>query len=210
MGRYSAIEVPHADVNLEREERRGTLTGEVFPWEEGSAAERGRGRLSALFIGSLLIAVVSVTNAGPIARLQSQAVSVASALQRRETGPALVTPAAAHPVIVAAAAPSPELLLKADRPALASRVQLGAYSSDSSARAAWNQLATSHAALLRDASLRVEKAEAAGTTVFRVHITSPSKSQAAAMCGKLGREGVDCFLVRRPADASRPARVSFS
>jgi hypothetical protein len=201
MGKYSAIEVPYEDVNWEREERRGTLTGEVFPWEEGSAGERGRGRLSALLVGSLLIAVVSVTNAGPIAGLQSHAVSMASALRPGETGPVPVTPAAARPVKVAAAAPPPKPLLKPAEPALASRVQLGAYSSDSSARTAWNQLAKSHAALLKDAPLRIEQAEAAGATVFRVHITSASKSQAAAMCGKLGREGVDCLVVGRPADS---------
>ena len=74
-------------------------------------------------------------------------------------------------------------------------VQIGAFSSNASAEAAWNKLSVNHEAL-KGLSHRVIEGKADIGTVYRLQAVSPDLSAASALCQRLQAGGLKCQVKR--------------
>lgn len=103
--------------------------------------------------------------------------------------PAPVATPSAKPSTGAASAP-------AEKPATGGvGVQIGAFSSNASAEAAWNKLTVNHEAL-KGLSHRVVEGKADIGTVYRLQAVSADLSSASTLCQKLQAGGLKCQVKR--------------
>ena len=115
----------------------------------------------------------------PAANLAGSAAPVA-----KPANPALAAPAAAGGASTPAA------------PAMGGvGVQIGAFSTNAAAEAAWGKLASAHAPLT-GLSHRVIEGKADMATVFRLQAVAGDLADANALCGKLQAGGLKCQVKR--------------
>lgn len=124
----------------------------------------------------------------PAATLAGGAAPVASS----PAGPG--SPAAPSPAASAAGAQAPAAPTSAG-PASGVGVQVGAFSTNAAAEAAWSKLSSAHPALA-GLSHRVVEGKADMTTVFRLQAVASDLGGANALCSKLSAGGLKCQVKR--------------
>ena len=111
-------------------------------------------------------------------------------------GPAPVKPAAAKPVApvaVVTAPPPPRAEPAKPRPATAGSVQLGAFSTEAKAEAAWTRVSARHPEVAGLAH-RIEPLDRGGATLYRLRASGAA--DAAAVCAALAAVGDACLVAR--------------
>jgi SPOR domain len=71
-------------------------------------------------------------------------------------------------------------------------VQVGAYSSEASAKAGWGRLTAAHGEILKGVNHRVVQGQADIGTVYRLQAVASDAAAAQALCGRLKSAGVAC------------------
>ena len=192
MGIQTAVHLADAEpVSWDGIDRRGSRSGERFPWEQGSPDEHGRGRIQALIGGVVLAGLVMIANAEPIAELASGARQLAGVV---EVPPARAAESAIVPVR-AAVAPAEAAIAPPERAPLPPRAQLGSYPSEARAREASTLFAQKHAAILEGRELHVSSATVGDAQVHRVAVHLASQTEARLLCEKIRKAHSDCFVM---------------
>lgn len=110
--------------------------------------------------------------------------------------PVAAEPVKAEPVKVE---PKPEPKVEAPKPAATGsyKIQLGAFKSESEARATWNKIVAKHGDIVRGSPIIV-KADLPNGTFYRLRATGYVSAEAAKVaCSKLSSRGQACFYAGR-------------
>lgn len=83
----------------------------------------------------------------------------------------------------------------ANEPSGITMIQLGAYGSEAVAREAWGKL-SKRFDYLAALSMRIEKAEVGGATLYRLRAGAGNAANATTLCGRLKVAGESCIVVR--------------
>lgn len=185
MGMNLAVRARFSKAVEQPRERRGSSTGEAFPWKGGSRAEQAFGRATAVLAGAFILPLVLVANAVPVSALL--ATREIMGLERPPIPAPAVRAPAGLPARATVVEPVPPL-----RPQV--RLQLGAYRTEAAARNAWATWVAEQPEL-RGSRLHLERAVVNSATVFRLQVGLPGMAQAKALRTDVCGEVSDCFLI---------------
>ena len=174
------------------------IVGGIYFTQRGRATE-GDGELIAAPPGDYKVRAVG--DDGMRVGNESDAMLAASEGQEA-SGRIAAAPAAPPPALgpstiaMPAGVPAPAATPTPPQPASAkgATVQLGALADEPSARAVWERLAREQSAL-GQLSHSIERVVAGGKTVYRLRAGVPDRAAANALCNRLQKAKVACFVV---------------
>jgi cell division septation protein DedD len=131
------------------------------------------------------------------ARIRMESRSLAAAPQNEPPPPAAgtVSPPATQPPTTEPAAPLHTPTTPVMSSTFNTAVQLGAFSSDANARAAWRQLAVRFHSQLSGLTSAVVPVTVSGRTLYRLEAHVASQAAARRLCGELQQQSQGCLLL---------------
>lgn len=138
------------------------------------------------------------------ARVRIETITLGTAVGNTPAGAASLPPAATAPPVAATSATAARTPPGASPPPPAATaptgspfygVQLGAFASESAARAQWTAIAGKHAAALRGHTPRVTATATASGRLYRLQTATSGEPAARELCRVLGAAGQACVVV---------------